>query len=476
MEVYIDDMLVKSQQAGDQIQHLSNTFQILRKFNMKLNPKKCAFSVSLGKFLGFLVSNRDIEVNPVQIKAIEEISDIFTSKKEIQRLTGRIAALGRSCGLELARELRIEQVIIKSDSQLIVNQMQENYIAREARMQQYLENAQDLVRQFQTWKVTQIPREENAEADALANLASAIEVTNEENTFVIHLFHSVPDQDKNEKKDQTLRQKDARYCLDWGNLYQKIFGGPLARCLGHSQTEYVMKEIYEGHCENHAGGRSLVKTIISVGYYYPNMEEEAEHFVAKCDKCQRYVVNGQAKSTNKVIINNLKKKLEESNGKWPEVLPGVLWAYRTTAKTSMGETPFSLVYGAEALIPVEIGDPSTRYTQATEESNEEELWVNMDLLEERRETALIRMAAQKQVIERYYNRKARLRYFKIGDYVLKKVFQSTRAANAGKLSPNWEGPYKIRGIAGKCAYKLETLDGKILPSSWNDVHLKKYYF
>ncbi|XP_075109087.1 uncharacterized protein LOC142180883 [Nicotiana tabacum] len=142
----------------------------------------------------------------------------------------------------------------------------------------------------------------------------------------------------------------------------------------------------------------------------------------------------------------------------------------------MGETSFSLVYGAEALILVEIGEPSTRYTQATEESNEEETRENLDLLEERREAILIRMAAEKQVMEQYYNRKARLRYFKIGDYVLKKVFQSMRAANAGKLSPTWEGPYKIHGITGKGAYELETLDGKILPSNWNVVHLKRYYF
>ncbi|XP_070017507.1 uncharacterized protein [Nicotiana sylvestris] len=115
------------------------------------------------------------------------------------------------------------------------------------------------------------------------------------------------------------------------------------------------------------------------------------------------VGNGQAESTNKVIINNLKKCLEESKCNWPEVLPGVLWAYRTTAKISTRETPFSLVYGAEALIPVEIGEPSTRFTHASKESNDEEMRVNLDLLEGIREAVLIRMAAQKQVIERYYN-------------------------------------------------------------------------
>ncbi|XP_070014629.1 uncharacterized protein [Nicotiana sylvestris] len=165
------------------------------------------------------------------------------------------------------------------------------------------------------------------------------------------------------------------------------------------------------------------------------------------------MANGKSESTNKININNFKKILEESKGQWPEVLPGVLWAYRTTTKT---------------------GKPSTRYTQATEESNEEEMRINLDLLVERREAALKRMAAQKQIIERYYNRKTHLRYFKIGDFVLKKVFQSTKAANVGKFSPNWEGPYMIRGIVGKGAYESETMEGKVLPSNWNDIHLKKY--
>lgn len=71
--------------------------------------------------------------------------------------------------------------------------------------------------------------------------------------------------------------------------------------------------------------------------------------------------NGQAESTNKTIIQNLKKRLTDAKGKWKEILPEVLWAYRTTAKSSTGATPFLLVYGAEALISVEVGEPSIRY-------------------------------------------------------------------------------------------------------------------
>ena len=67
MEVYIDDMLVKSTTAKLLIAHLSEAFQILRKYNMKLNPAKCAFGFSAGKFLGFIVNNRGIEANPDKI-------------------------------------------------------------------------------------------------------------------------------------------------------------------------------------------------------------------------------------------------------------------------------------------------------------------------------------------------------------------------------------------------------------------------
>jgi len=71
--------------------------------------------------------------------------------------------------------------------------------------------------------------------------------------------------------------------------------------------------------------------------------------------------NGQVESTNKTIIQNLKKRLTDAKGKWKEILPEVLWAYRTTAKSSTGATPFSFVYGAEDLIPVEVGEPSIKY-------------------------------------------------------------------------------------------------------------------
>ncbi|XP_074346553.1 uncharacterized protein LOC141685345 [Apium graveolens] len=94
MEVYVDDMLVKSKVAGDHIKHLMEMFDILRRFRMKLNPQKCVFGVESGKFLGFIVNHRGIEANPAKIKALMDMKSP-TNVKQVQSLTGRIAALNR---------------------------------------------------------------------------------------------------------------------------------------------------------------------------------------------------------------------------------------------------------------------------------------------------------------------------------------------------------------------------------------------
>ena len=73
MEVYVDDMITKSQQVEQHPDHLRETFEVLRQNQMRLNPDKCAFGVSAGKFLGFMVHERGIEANPEKIKAILEL-------------------------------------------------------------------------------------------------------------------------------------------------------------------------------------------------------------------------------------------------------------------------------------------------------------------------------------------------------------------------------------------------------------------
>ena len=165
--------------------------------------------------------------------------------------------------------------------------------------------------------------------------------------------------------------------------------------------------------------------------------------------------NGQAESSNKTIMNSMKKRLEKAKGKWAEELPGVLWAYRTTARTATGETPFSLTYGTEAMIPVEYGMPSLRYKWTREEINNINLSYELDLLDAKREQALIRMAAYQQRLAKQYNKHVRIRSFEPGELVLRKFFPNSKEAKDGKLSSTWEGPYIVEEISGPGAYKLK---------------------
>ncbi|KAM2919643.1 hypothetical protein COP2_041582 [Malus domestica] len=94
MEVYVDDMLVKSKHVDQHITNLSETFTILKRCRMRLNPNISAFGVGSGKFLGFMISQRGIEANPEKIKAILDMKESVTAK-DIRSLTGNVAALTR---------------------------------------------------------------------------------------------------------------------------------------------------------------------------------------------------------------------------------------------------------------------------------------------------------------------------------------------------------------------------------------------
>ena len=94
IEVYIDDMVVKSKLVTNHVRDLGDIFRILRKYRLRLNASKCSFGVGLGKFLSYMVTHRGIEVNPDQIRAIHSVQPP-RNLKEIQKLTGMIAALNR---------------------------------------------------------------------------------------------------------------------------------------------------------------------------------------------------------------------------------------------------------------------------------------------------------------------------------------------------------------------------------------------
>jgi hypothetical protein len=101
----------------------------------------------------------------------------------------------------------------------------------------------------------------------------------------------------------------------------------------------------------------------------------------------------------------LKKKLPKRKGGWVEYLPEVMWSYRTTPSSATSETPYSLAFGVEAVIPVEIGSPSYCIQHYNPGFNNERLKLHLDLLEEKREEARVRTSAYKAKAARYYNKK-----------------------------------------------------------------------
>ncbi|KAG7584809.1 Ribonuclease H domain [Arabidopsis thaliana x Arabidopsis arenosa] len=187
--------------------------------------------------------------------------------------------------------------------------------------------------------------------------------------------------------------------------------------------------------------------------------------------------NGQAEAANKTILSNLKKRLSHLKGGWYDELQPVLWAYRTTPRRPTGETPFSLVYGTEAVVPAELNVPGLRRTEAplNEEENSAMLDDSLDTINERRDQALIRIQNYQQAAARYYNSKVKSRPFFVGDYVLRRVFDNKKEEGAGKLGINWEGPYIVTEVVRNGVYRLKDLEGSPVQRPWNVINLKKFY-
>src|ERR1051325_2975429 len=94
IEVYVDDMIAKSQDEEEHLVHLQKLFDRLRKFRLRLNPNKCTFGVRSGKLLGFVVSERGIELDPTKVKAIQEMPELRTEKK-VCGFLGRLNYISR---------------------------------------------------------------------------------------------------------------------------------------------------------------------------------------------------------------------------------------------------------------------------------------------------------------------------------------------------------------------------------------------
>ncbi|XP_057480460.1 uncharacterized protein LOC130767578 [Actinidia eriantha] len=231
-------------------------------------------------------------------------------------------------GLRMATDLGVDSLDAFSDSQLVVNQVQGDYLAKDSRMVAYLDEVKIMTGRIRNFKIRQIPREENKKADALANLASSFDFisdrsipmeflagpsiqtdvvvfnTEEGPTWMDDIFAYLQYGTLPQDKLQACRiqYRSARFCILNRVLYKRSFLGPLLRCLQLDEGEYVIKEIHEGICGNHSGARSLAKKAIRQGYFWPNIERDATVYIRKCNKCQRFAPVSHLPHMGMVII------------------------------------------------------------------------------------------------------------------------------------------------------------------------------
>ena len=178
---------------------------------------------------------------------------------------------------------------------------------------------------------------------------------------------------------------------------------------------------------------------------------------------------------NQSLLKIIKTRLEGAKGIWLDELPSVLWAYRTTARTPIKETPFRLAYGSEAVIPAEVGLTSYKVENYDKSKNDKAICLQLDLVDEVWAITEQRLARYQNLMAKHNNSKVRHRDFQVGDLVLRKIMGVAKDPTQGKLGLNWEGPYRITSWQRKGTYHLKTLDGQKLQHPWNAEHLRKYY-
>ncbi|VFQ82832.1 unnamed protein product [Cuscuta campestris] len=222
-------------------------------------------------------------------------------------------------GLRLAQALKISRVNIKSDSSLIVGHVTGNMEAREGRMAQYKDLVLALLKGFEEFKIVQIPRAENADADLLSKLTqyapehvsklSRVEILDRasieklevaaitagsqfdrsnmvgaDDHWMYDLMEYLTNGSLPEQYDRARKVKlrAPRFQILDGKLYKRAFGGPLLRCLTNREAERVIAEVHEGVCAAHQMSRTLSQRIILLGYYWPTIVQDCERYVQKC--------------------------------------------------------------------------------------------------------------------------------------------------------------------------------------------------
>ncbi|BFG25056.1 hypothetical protein CerSpe_113300 [Prunus speciosa] len=191
--------------------------------------------------------------------------------------------------------------------------------------------------------------------------------------------------------------------------------------------------------------------------------------------------NGQAEATNKTLLRILSKMVHEYEGGWSVHLPDALWAYRTSSRSATGFSPYSLVYGSDAISPVEIAIPTARVSAVNDlewdmKSCSDWRLLDLEAVDEKRAEAERRTALYHKTIAQAYNRTVKPQAFKQGDLVLKVVEHVRRQVSGpSKFPPQWEGPFAVKEVYSSGYYLLVSVKEGMLTDPINGKWLKPYY-
>lgn len=201
----------------------------------------------------------------------------------------------------------MESLIAHSDSQLVAQQVKGKYEAKDQRMAKYLDKTKEAILPLKNFKIVEVPRNEDSRASELSRLATLdyldrtafVEILQrpsiEEPELVLPIQHkpswvdeiiAYPRDEKlpeDREEARKARLRATRYLLIGEDLYKRSFTLPYLKCLRPTEAEYALREVFEGICGQHLGGRNLAHKILRQGYYWPTLLKDAQEFAKKCD-------------------------------------------------------------------------------------------------------------------------------------------------------------------------------------------------
>ena len=186
--------------------------------------------------------------------------------------------------------------------------------------------------------------------------------------------------------------------------------------------------------------------------------------------------NGQVEAVNKILVTMLQCTVDMHKSNWHLMFFPALWAYRTSVKDATGFTPFQLLYGLEATLPIECEIPSLKIAVKLLPNTTpvEERLLYLEQLDETRPLTSLAIESQNKRVKTHFDHTIHPRSFVEGDLFLL-YDQANDKLGAGKLEPMWLGPYIVKRVLQKGAYELIDYEGNPLDKPRNGLYLKKYY-